>query len=232
MSNTWLTSDTHFGHENIIKFSGRPFDNVKEMNEALVDYWNDTVSPEDTVIHLGDVAMGHFLDSWEYVKKLNGHLHLIMGNHDRIARYYGMSEKYESKFMPLYATRFETMQYQMKYMGFDLCHLPYYGDHVGEERFADRRPTDNGRWLIHGHVHEEWLVKDKMINVGVDVWDFKPAHIDTIMDMVGAKEAIQNGITKEQYVLGNYRSNSGTPTFQLGPTTARVNSGPSGSYGS
>ena len=53
----FFIADTHFGHANIIKFAKRPFDDVYEMDEALVANWNETVRPADTVFVLGDVRI-------------------------------------------------------------------------------------------------------------------------------------------------------------------------------
>lgn len=186
MAERWFTSDTHFGHENIIRFSGRPFSSVKEMNEAMLTYWNETVGPADYVYHLGDVAMGHFVDSWEYVKKLHGHIYLVYGNHDRPATRYGMSQKYADRFCTLYVERFIDMDYEYRIGDYKLHHLPYCGDHVGEERFKSQRPVPTyERGLIHGHVHEEWdeLRLDglpPMFNVGVDVRGFRPIAAETV----------------------------------------------------
>lgn len=54
MSKIFFTSDHHFGHANIIKFSNRPFSNVEEMNEELIKRWNEKVSSEDEVSYIGD----------------------------------------------------------------------------------------------------------------------------------------------------------------------------------
>ena len=78
----FVISDTHFGHENIIKYCNRPFTSVEEMDNRMIKNWNETVSNKDTIIHLGDFGLGNK----EYIKsiigKLNGKKILIMGNHD------------------------------------------------------------------------------------------------------------------------------------------------------
>ena len=57
MSQIFFTSDHHFGHANIIQFSNRPFENVEAMNRAMIERWNEKVSPEDEVYHLGDFGL-------------------------------------------------------------------------------------------------------------------------------------------------------------------------------
>ena len=78
----YFTSDTHFGHEAIIRLTKRPFSSVEEMDAVLVDGWNTTVSPEDTVYHLGDFAHRNSRSAAHYRNLLNGTIHLILGNHD------------------------------------------------------------------------------------------------------------------------------------------------------
>ena len=81
-SNIYFTSDSHFGHENILKFCHRPFKDVEEMNSELIRSWNEKVGPDDTIFHLGDFAFGGS-DIWNNIlKQLNGHKILIIGNHD------------------------------------------------------------------------------------------------------------------------------------------------------
>jgi calcineurin-like phosphoesterase family protein len=78
----WVTADTHFGHENIIDFCKRPFRNVDEMNEALIQKWNDLVRAEDVVWHLGEFGFGDMEQIQDWVRALNGEIKLIRGNHD------------------------------------------------------------------------------------------------------------------------------------------------------
>ena len=84
---TWLISDTHFFHHNIIDYCGRPFQDVVEMNETLIENWNRVVKPGDRVYHLGDVAMGGshvYKQLPTLLARLNGSKTLIVGNHDDI----------------------------------------------------------------------------------------------------------------------------------------------------
>jgi calcineurin-like phosphoesterase family protein len=64
------------------------------------------------------------------------------------------------------------------------CHFPYRGDSHDQDRYVEHRPVDEGAWLLHGHVHERWRVLDRMINVGVDVWDYRPVSEATLADLI------------------------------------------------
>ena len=76
----WFTSDTHFNHANILKFTNRPFENVTEHDEALIKNWNDRVGVNDTVFHLGDFCFGSSQKIVEIRERLNGNIVLIRGN--------------------------------------------------------------------------------------------------------------------------------------------------------
>ena len=96
----WLASDTHFFHENILKYCNRPFETVEAMNDALVANWNSVVKPDDHVYHLGDFCFGN-VEKWNWCLepgRLNGHIHLILGNHDpdRVFREGTLIERFDS----------------------------------------------------------------------------------------------------------------------------------------
>lgn len=84
---TYITSDLHFGHKNIMKFCpitrARFKDDVVYMNQAMVKEWNDLINPEDTVYILGDVAFMSGSDAGRLINRLNGRKILVEGNHDR-----------------------------------------------------------------------------------------------------------------------------------------------------
>ena len=69
---TYFTSDLHFGHLNIIRFCDRPFPGVGAMNSRLVQLWNETVTDDDTVWVLGDVALGALDESLAHIGRLAG----------------------------------------------------------------------------------------------------------------------------------------------------------------
>ena len=87
MSKIFLTSDTHFGHDREFLWGPRGFTNFQEHDEAVIKNWNETVSPDDIVYHLGDLMLGDNAHGIECVKRLNGHIKLIRGNHDTDARW-------------------------------------------------------------------------------------------------------------------------------------------------
>ena len=80
----YVTADTHFSDVGIFRYEERPFLDVKEMNEALIAKWNQTVKADDTVYHLGDVGGSSREETESIFKRLNGRKILIMGNHDRM----------------------------------------------------------------------------------------------------------------------------------------------------
>lgn len=188
----FFTSDQHFWHENVIRYCNRPFNSVIEMNEKLIELWNETVSPNDEVYVLGDFSLA--LRPVETIlPRLNGVKHLVSGNHDHChpAHYRKKLEKGERmrKFYLEHGFSSITTELKMEIAGKTVTvnHMPYNSDHTNDIRHAEYRPKNGGGWLLHGHVHTLWKVKDKQINVGVDVWDFKPVPITEI------EKIIQNG---------------------------------------
>jgi calcineurin-like phosphoesterase family protein len=92
----FVTSDTHFGHARIIELCNRPFGDVDEMNEELVRRWNHVVGADDTVLHLGDLALGEREHSIGLTAALNGRKLVVPGNHDLFWSHYRASAKYKA----------------------------------------------------------------------------------------------------------------------------------------
>lgn len=79
----FFTSDLHLGHENCIRLCNRPFSSIEEMDETLIENWNHKVTGKDTVYILGDLIYRSQKPPEEYLRRLRGKKHLILGNHDR-----------------------------------------------------------------------------------------------------------------------------------------------------
>ena len=166
MNKLYFTSDTHFGHANVIKYCNRPFTSVEEMDSFIINRWNDIVL-FDTVYFLGDFALGTDKEVayCNIVPQLQGEIIFLKGNHDRA---YGCLNRY-----------FRTIQpnYILVYKGyhFILSHYPLPNDEI---------PT--GFINIHGHIHNSQLDlgfdKNYHINVSQDANNFTPICVDSIIE--------------------------------------------------
>lgn len=187
---TWFTSDPHYGHRNIIGFSHRPFLNVDEMNAGLIRRWNHLVQPGDTVYVLGDFALGPS-GTIGIAGQLVGHKVLVAGNHDRCWFGHGKGHKlWEAQY--LRAGFDEILQgvvdYDLLGTPVKLCHFPYVGDSHDSDRFIPYRPVDEGGWLLHGHIHTSWVTNDRMINVGVDAWNYRPVADHELLELIQTQD--------------------------------------------
>lgn len=193
MTTTWFTSDTHFSHENIIRYSSRPFKNTDHMDEEIIRRWNEVVAPEDTVYHLGDIALGPIATSLPKVARLNGYKIAVLGNHDRPFMRDGKPDAFDwwDKYLEVFdeVWPWEGGQVRIADEIFQVSHFPYTGDHTPSDRYSDVRPVDNGVPLIHGHTHSTDKVTfsnkgTKQIHVGQDAWDYTPVSEDEIMRLL------------------------------------------------
>jgi calcineurin-like phosphoesterase family protein len=156
-------SDTHFDHENIIAYEGRPFKNPSDMESIIRTNWNATVGKSDKVFFHGDFSL---YQKKERVQTLLGRLHgrkiLIMGNHDhsKSANWWrdaGFEEVYK---------------YPILYDGFYiLSHVPVY--------LGKTTPYVN----IHGHIHSKMMTGGNYVNVSAEATDYKPVNFKDIKKM-------------------------------------------------
>lgn len=155
----WFVSDTHFGHKNIIRLCNRPFKTVEEMDEVMIANWNNVVDKGDTVYHLGDFAFRSSSGVGTYRKRLNGEIHLVYGNHDKWAhRLHGPAVGFAS--ISVYK------EIEIAGQNIILCHYA----------FRTWNKKHYGSWNLHGHSHGK-LPRDpgsKQLDMGVDVWGFRP----------------------------------------------------------
>ncbi len=167
---TFLTSDTHFEHKNIIEYCSRPFADVKHMTEVLVKNWNEVVKPEDTIYHLGDFAMGDKGLIPITLARLNGTKILVHGNHDFNHKGTELLKQIkEGPWQAIHAELFETIDGVKVYMR--------------HEPKMDFKPSDAAEYHLCGHVHSSWNRQGPIINVGVDVNDYRPVNIRQLIAM-------------------------------------------------
>ena len=204
----YLTSDTHFGHKNIIKYCERPFKDVDHMNAEIVKRFKEVLTDDDVLLHLGDVVMGDRAVNLALLKQVPGKKILFPGNHDEC--WIGTeNESRRAKYTPLYAEVFAGI-YQLPILRISddtlppdeygmlptlayANHFPYEGDSQDKPRYNDFRYPDEGHPLVHGHTHSREKISytskgTLQIHVGVDAWDFRPVAIDTIRDLIAFAE--------------------------------------------
>ena len=168
--NTWFTSDTHFFHDNILRYCNRPFKNSLEMNNALIKNWNDLVGKDDIVYHLGDFSFGKDKKTNipDLVSKLNGKIHLILGNHDKLdSTNFTMRFYYDAGFYRVYDQPVIINNF------FILSHQPLQWIKDGDA-YAN----------IYGHVHNMEMYRTFTKNTCcacVERWNYSPISWETIL---------------------------------------------------
>ena len=178
MGRVLVSADMHFGHDNIRKHCNRPFKTAEEMDETIIRNWNAVVSDRDTIHVLGDFSFrGQNPDN--YLRRLKGHKHLIIGNHDS-------KESIRSSFWES-VSPLKTIHVDKQRIV--LCH---YGMRVWDGSFR-------GSWQLFGHSHSrlppttmliDGFEKVRSFDVGVDCWDFTPISFEEVRAiMMGDKKA-------------------------------------------
>lgn len=169
--NIFFTSDNHFGHDNIIKYENRPFNDTDNMNCEMVKLWNEAVGEDDLVYIVGDFSFCNAETTNALLSSLNGKKVLVLGNHDQFVK----SKKF-NKSLLLEICNYKEITYKGK--RFVMCHYPLASN-------------DNKMINIYGHLHSNRQddihycsmdLPKNSYNVGADVNGFKPIHIDKIIE--------------------------------------------------
>jgi calcineurin-like phosphoesterase family protein len=169
LKHLWFTSDTHFTHEKTRIKAARPFDNIGEMDREIIKQWNKIVKPNDIVYHLGDFG------NLKMLKKLNGKIRLIMGNHER-KEGLTVEELLEAGFDQVFE---ENVIIKVDGLIMNLIH----------------EPSKNNPKLFNlfGHLHNLCIVKEFGINVGQDCNYFRPIDFEKISLYKRLKENAYKG---------------------------------------
>lgn len=173
----FFTADTHFDHANILHYTNRckEFDNVDDMNTAIIDRWNKVINPGDVVYHLGDFAFAG-LPRWAEIRsRLNGAINLIYGNHDLYHR--TVSKIVNAGIFETVAKRFVGSFDGIRMV---LSHFPEV-------------PSDD-IINLHGHLHKEIgtfsLKFSKAFDVGIDGHNLTPWSLDEIIEQLKENQVI------------------------------------------
>lgn len=159
MNKKYFTADQHFFHYKAIEYCNRPYKDVKQMNNDLTKKHNEVVPEDGIVYHLGDFAMlrkDQIMKIVPVMEKMNGQHHLILGNHDEGKPFTYLSMGFASVHTSLFVDEFL------------LVHDP-----------AMAVAIHDGQRVLCGHLHElTKFVNPDILNVGVDIWDYKPISIE------------------------------------------------------
>lgn len=149
----FFTADTHFGSERVLHWSQRPFSTVAEMDNYIVTNWNNIVTNQDMVYHLGDFG------ELDKLLALNGHIIFLPGNADTL------------EMVEIIATSCDIINpntvITLEDDSFQLIHEP-----------DEAQPSDN--FFLFGHIHKLQMVKRNGLNVGVDCHNFCPIPLETV----------------------------------------------------
>lgn len=169
MTKTFFTADHHFGHRRILELCKRPFSDTVEMREEMIRRWNECVGPDDEVWHLGDFAYRASDDEIAAVfARLNGHKHLVVGNHDSTA----------TRLLP-WVTQSPLTEISIDGQSVVLCHYP----------LLEWRRYHRGGLHLFGHVHGNNPGVGRSCDVGVDCWDYQPVSLPEIMKRIDRRTA-------------------------------------------
>ena len=167
----YYPSDLHFGHRNVISFDKRPFADIDEMDQCLINNWNARIRPEDTVYILGDFCYkGGRATKW-YLQQLKGRKVLIVGNHDGKTLQDSETMKYFEDARPMMHVTDGDKQ-------ICLCHFP----------IAEWNGYYHGSWHIYGHIHnrknetyEFMRTREKALNAGCMINNYAPATFSELL---------------------------------------------------
>jgi len=182
----WTVSDTHFLHNNIVKYQHRPEDH----NKIMFENWNAVVKPDDTVIHCGDLSagIGRYENGFGILKQicnnLNGNKILIRGNHDHYT-----DEQYNE-------LGFNMVGDQFIYDNILFCHYPPKIDNWTKERYKpiiekiiETKQNQKIKFVIHGHSHSnKYPNLDNCYNAAVERINYCPINLEEIKRNLNARK--------------------------------------------
>lgn len=167
----WFTADQHFDHANIMEYCNRPWDDVEEMNQALIDNWNSVVHGADTVVVIGDVTLmsDPELVRYRFLRHLKGNKIFVKGNHDHWLR--GSEKRY------MYIHKCKDQ----------MVHCSHYP--LRTWAASNRKAC----WQLHGHCHGMQTPYENQYDVGVDNNHYFPVSLSQLRCIIPISNQLGEG---------------------------------------
>ena len=178
MGKIYLTSDLHWGHDREFIWKVRGYNSVEEMNEEQVRKWNEIIAEEDDVYILGDVMLGES-NNIEYLKRLKGNIHIVLGNHDTANR-----EKMYRELPNVVEVAEVGIRLKYNKHHFVMTHYPMMTGNLEKESLKQMGLN------LYGHTHQASNFYNDMpfmYHVGVDSHNGYPVLLDDIIEEMYAK---------------------------------------------
>lgn len=165
----FITSDLHFYHKGILGFcpDTRPWSTLDDMTEGLIAEWNSLISPEDSVLHLGDFSFKGKEGTEAILERLNGDITFLYGNHDKALHKSNVAKAYD--------------YLELRYNGTKLC-LSHYPISCWNQ-------CGRGSLMLHGHTHGSFTGQGRIVDVGYDHYG-KIMLLDDIVDELLQKDIV------------------------------------------
>lgn len=167
---TFVTSDIHLFHKNILKFESesRPFSSLDEMHNVIINNWNSKITNDDIVYILGDISFGKLNETVDILVQLNGKkLILISGNHDnQLVR--------QESFRTCFSQIFPLLEIKVNGKDYTLCHYP----------MLSWNKSHINSYQLFGHLHSKWKGNNQQLNVGMDCHNLTPINFDDIPSLL------------------------------------------------
>lgn len=176
----FFTADLHMGHDRIIKYANRPFQNVQDMDEAIIRNWNAAITPYDTTYIVGDFSFHKDQDKTiSILNRLNGAKHLVLGNHDK-----GLNSNVLSRFASVHDYYELHMPPDDMYLRGQMIVMFHYALKVWNR-------SHRGSYHLYGHSHHT-LPDDSnslSIDVGIDgnSYNYTPISYTQIKKIMAKK---------------------------------------------
>lgn len=164
-------ADLHFNHNAVIEYDKRPFSSITQMNNAMIQLWNEAVNKDDDIYIVGDLVFKGELRPCEILQELKGHKHLIIGNHDR---WFRDDESVMRHFKSVNHMLFIKDEGREVFM----CHYP----------MIEYPQYYNGAYMVTGHIHlaqneafDFIKKKERTLNCAAALTEYRPVSLNELI---------------------------------------------------